>query len=61
MTFKGLPDTLSTQKVIAYLKSCKVDMTNMPNRKYMYALGRNTLADVLLVAVYCGEMDEVEK
>lgn len=54
---KELPETLSTAKVIEYLKTCKCDLKDVPDRRYMYLLGRNTLADILLVAVYCGEFD----
>lgn len=58
---KGLPETLDTAKMLAYLKSCRSNTEDIPDRRYMYLLGRNTLVDVLLVAIYTGEFDpEVE-
>lgn len=57
MPVKGLPDKLDTAKLIEFLKSCHSDMTDVPDRRYMYLLGRTTLVDILLVAIYCGEFD----
>jgi hypothetical protein len=52
-----LPPVLDSAKLIAFLKDCRMDQESMPERRYMYALGRNTLVDVLLVAAYSGEFD----
>jgi hypothetical protein len=53
-----LPDTISTEKLVTYLKSAKVSTTGMPDNHYLYATGRNILADLLLVAIHTGEFDE---
>lgn len=57
MTPHGLPTTMDTAKVIEYLKQCRASTEDAPDRRYMYLLGRNTLVDVLLVAIYTGEFD----
>jgi arginine deiminase len=52
---------LSRQKLIAYIKSAKIDTTGIDNHnRYMYSLGRNTLADVLIAGIYFGDFDEGE-
>ena len=50
---------LSRQKLIAYIKSAKIDTTGIDNHnRYMYSLGRNTLVDVLIAGIYFGDFDE---
>lgn len=52
---------LSRQKLINYIKSAKIDTTSIDNQnRYMYSLGRNTLADVLIAGIYFGDFDEGE-
>jgi hypothetical protein len=48
----------STQKLITYLKSAKVDTSGIDNvNRYLYGTGRNSLVDTLLVSIYCGDFD----
>ena len=52
---------LSRQKLIAYIKSAKIDTSGIGNQnRYMYSIGRNTLADVLIAGIYFGDFDEGE-
>jgi hypothetical protein len=53
------PKPLSREKVIAWMKSAKVDTEGMPDRLYLYSKGRNILVDLFLIAETCGEFDEV--
>lgn len=52
-----LPETISTEKLITYLKSARVDTKDMPDMMYMYSTGRNAALDLLLVSIYTGEFD----
>jgi len=56
----GLPESISTGKLVAYLKAAKIDTDGMNDTHYLYSTGRNMLADLLLVAIYTGEFDEVQ-
>ena len=50
---------LSRQKLINYIKAAKIDTSGIDNHnRYMYSLGRNTLADVLIAGIYFGDFDE---
>ena len=52
---------LSRQKLINYIKAAKIDTTGIGNQnRYMYSIGRNTLADVLIAGIYFGDFDEGE-
>jgi len=53
--YKGCPETISTAKLITWLKDAKVDTHNVPDNKYLYSMGRNLLVDLLLVSIYSGE------
>jgi len=53
-----LPSTLDSAKLIEFLKSSKINMDGIPDRRYAYALGRNQYVDTLLIAAYSGEFDE---
>jgi hypothetical protein len=56
---KNMKTTISTEKLIHLLKQSKVDTAGIDNdSRYMYATGRNTLADMLLVSIYCGDLSE---
>jgi hypothetical protein len=52
---------LSRQKLINYIKAAKIDTTGIGNQnRYMYSIGRNTLADVLIAGIYFGDFDQGE-
>jgi hypothetical protein len=58
-----MPETenklISKEKLISYLKSCKIDTTGIDNsNRYLYSTGRNSMADILLIGIYCGDFDE---
>ena len=53
---------LSRPKLIAYLKSQYIDKKNITKESmYLYATGRNSLADNLLISIISGEFDEVNE
>ena len=53
---------ISRKKLIEHLKNSKVDASSVPDSNwYLYATGRNTLVDILLVNIYLGEFDEDEE
>lgn len=53
---------LSRKKLVEYLKSAKIDTTFMnidtEKPRFMYSLGRNMLADVLISGIMMGDFDE---
>lgn len=49
---------LSRQKILSYLKTASLRTDDFDSiYRYMYALGRSTLADNLLAGIYCGDFD----
>ena len=49
---------LSRQKILSYLKTASLRTDDFDSiHRYMYALGRSTLADNLLAGIYCGDFD----
>jgi hypothetical protein len=49
---------LSRKKILAYLKTASLHVGDFDNNnRYMYALGRTTLADNMLAGLYCGDFD----
>ncbi len=52
--------TLSSEKLIAYLKSAKIGISSTDTDiRYMYGTGRNVMIDILLANIYMGDFDEV--
>lgn len=50
---------ISKQKLLEYLQSAKVVAHDNDNpARYMYCLGRNMLADVVIASVRMGDFDE---
>ena len=50
---------LSKTKIVSFLKSMKVDTNNVDNdQRYLYGIGRNTLADILLAGIMIGDFNE---
>jgi len=50
---------ISREKLIAFVTSMRVSPSHPDNDlRYLYQLGRNVAADVLLASIYCGDLDE---
>ena len=60
--YKEPQKPLSKQKLLEYLKSAKIDSSYITYEpRYMYTIGRNMLADVLIAGIIMGDFDEDEK
>lgn len=55
------PAPLSRQKLLDFLKQAKANTEGMDNNAFLYATGRNVLADLIIVGLFTGEFDESEK
>jgi hypothetical protein len=50
---------ISKEKLVQYLKESKINTSDIDNdNMYLYATGRNMLADLLLVGIYLGDFDD---